>query len=147
MSIYNTGLIAGNFDLIHPGYIKMFEECKIHCTHLTIALHEDPSVARPNKLKPVQTVEERKEILKAIKYVDDIVVYQAEDTFLWYLESGDYDVRFLGDDYNDGSYTGKDIDISIVFVNRESHEYSSTRLKTLIYKSIQSQSLGIGAIS
>ena len=88
---------------------------------------------QPNKLKPVQTVEERKEILKAIKYVDDIVVYQDEDTFLWYLKSGDYDVRFLGDDYNDGSYTGKDIDISIVFVDR-SHQYSTTKLKNKICK-------------
>jgi hypothetical protein len=60
-------------------------------------------------------------------------VYQDEDTFLWYLKSGDYDVRFLGDDYNDGSYTGKDIDISIVFVDR-SHEYSTTKLKNKICK-------------
>ena len=89
------GIISGAFDLIHPGYIRMFKDAKSHCNHLTIALHEDPSLARPNKLKPVQTVEERKEILKAIKYVDDIVVYQDEDTFLWYLKSGDYDVRFL----------------------------------------------------
>ena len=57
----------------------MFKEAKEHCNHLTVALHEDPSIARPNKLKPVQTVEDRKEILYAIKYVDDVVVYQAED--------------------------------------------------------------------
>ena len=56
------GIVAGAFDLIHPGYIKLFEECKHHCNHLTIALHENPSWARPNKLPPVQTLEERKEI-------------------------------------------------------------------------------------
>lgn len=128
------GIVAGAFDLIHPGYIKMFEECKRHCTHLTVALHEDPSLARPSKLPPVQSVEERKEILKAIRYVDDIVVYQAEDTFLWYLESGKYDVRFLGEDYTDGSYTGYDLPIDIVFVNR-GHDYSTTELKRKIVKS------------
>ena len=37
------GIIAGAFDLIHPGYIRMFKECKTHCNHLTVALHEDPS--------------------------------------------------------------------------------------------------------
>jgi len=126
------GIVAGAFDLIHPGYIRMFQECKKHCNHLTIALHEDPSLARPNKLPPVQTLEERKEILRAIKYVDDIVVYQAEDTFLSYLE--DYDVRFLGDDYKDGSYTGKELSIKIVFVDR-SHDYSTTELKRKIVKS------------
>jgi len=126
------GIVAGAFDLIHLGYIKLFRECKQHCNHLTIALHEDPSWARPNKLPPVQTLEERREILKAIKYVDDIVVYQAEETFLSYLQ--DYDIRFLGDDYMDGLYTGKDIDIKIIFVDR-SHNYSTTELKRKIANS------------
>ena len=131
----SNGIIAGAFDLIHPGYIRLFKEAKLHCNHLTVALHEDPSLARPHKLKPVHSVEERKEILRAIKYVDDIVVYQAEETFHWYLESGDYDIRFLGDDYADGSYTGKDIDIDIVWLSRE-HGYSTTKLKNKIYDSI-----------
>ena len=110
----------------------MFSECKKHCNHLTIALHEDPSWARPKKLSPVQTLEERKEVLRAIKYIDDIVVYQEEDTFLSYLN--DYDIRFLGDDYKDGSYTGKENSIKIVFVDR-SHDYSTTELKRKIVKS------------
>ena len=128
------GIIAGAFDVIHPGYIRMFADAKQHCNHLTVALHEDPSMARPHKLKPVQTVEERKEILKAIKYVDDVVVYQAEDTFLSYLD--DYDIRFLGTDYKDGTYSGKELDIDIVWLDRESHNYSTTKLKTDIFKSI-----------
>ena len=128
------GIIAGAFDVIHPGYIRMFADAKQHCNHLTVALHEDPSMARPHKLKPVQTVEERKEILKAIKYVDDVVVYQAEDTFLSYLY--DYDIRFLGTDYKDGTYSGKELDIDIVWLDREGHNYSSTKLKTDIFKSI-----------
>jgi len=126
------GIVAGAFDLIHPGYIRMFADCKKHCNHLTVALHEDPSFARPHKLPPVQSLEDRKEILRAIKYIDNIVVYQAEDTFLSYLD--DYDVRFLGDDYRDGSYTGKDNKIKIVFINRD-HDYSTTKLKTKIYNS------------
>ncbi len=129
------GIVAGAFDVIHPGYIRMFKDAKKHCNHLTIALHEDPSMARPHKLKPIQTVEERKEILRAIKYVDDVVVYQAEDTFLSYLE--DYEIRFLGSDYLDGSYTGKDIAIDIVWLGRDDHNYSSTKMKTDIYNSVR----------
>tara|TARA_B100001964_G_scaffold109481_2_gene122419 strand:+ start:857 stop:1600 length:744 start_codon:yes stop_codon:yes gene_type:complete len=129
------GIIAGAFDVIHPGYIRMFKEAKLHCNHLTVALHEDPSMARPHKLKPVNTVEERKEILRSIKYVDDIVVYQSEDTFLSYLS--DYDIRFLGTDYKDGSYTGKDLSIPITWLSRD-HEYSSTRMKRMIFESVLS---------
>ena len=128
------GIIAGAFDIIHPGYIRMFKDAKEHCNHLTVALHEDPSMARPHKLKPVQTVDERKEILYAIKYVDDVVVYQEEETFLSYLK--DYDIRFLGTDYMNGSYTGKDITIDIVWLDREGHDYSTTKMKRLIFDSI-----------
>ena len=130
------GIIAGNFDVMHPGYIRMFKEAKEHCNHLTVALHEDPSMARPHKLKPVQTVEERREILLALRDVDDVVVYQAEETFLSYLK--DYEIRFLGTDYLDGSYTGKDIAIDVVFLNRN-HGYSNTKLKTDIYNSVKTQ--------
>ena len=133
------GIVAGNFDVIHPGYIRMFKEAKEHCNHLTVALHEDPSMARPHKLKPVQTVEDRKEILYAIKYVDDVVVYQAEETFHYYLK--DYHIRFLGTDYMDGSYTGKDLSIEIVWLSRN-HDYSSTKLKTDIYHTINGKVYG-----
>ena len=128
------GIVAGAFDIIHPGYIRMFKEAKDHCNHLTVALHENPNMGRPHKMIPVQSLEDRKEILRSIRYIDDIVVYQAEDTFLSYLS--DYDVRFLGDDYKDGSYTGKDIDIDIVWIKRQDHGYSTTKLKKEIYNSI-----------
>ena len=128
------GIIAGAFDLIHPGYIRMFKDAKAYCNHLTIALHEDPSTERHNKLKPVHSVEERKEILSAIKYVDNVVVYTMEEQFLSYLK--DYEVRFLGTDYLDGSYTGKDIAIDVVWLNRD-HDYSTTKLKKDIYNSVK----------
>lgn len=127
------GIVAGAFDLIHPGYVRLFKEAKEYCNHLTIALHENPSIARPQKLSPIHTIDERKEILNSIKYVDDIVVYQKEETFLNYLN--DYDVRFLGDDYLDGSYTGKDIPIEIVWLNRK-HGYSTSKLKQKIFNSV-----------
>ena len=130
------GIIAGAFDVIHPGYIEMFRDAKTYCNHLTVALHLDPSIERDIKLKPVHTKEERKEILLALKDVDEVVYYEVENGFLNYLKSGDYHIRFLGTDYIKGNYTGKDIPIDIVWLNRN-HDYSTTRLKTLIYKSVK----------
>ena len=49
----------------------------------------------------------------------------------------DYDVRFLGTDYLKGGYTGKDIPIDIVWLGRDDHDYSSTRMKKLIYESVK----------
>ena len=62
------GLIAGNFDVIHPGYVRYFEDAKNHCKHLIIALHVDPTIERPEKMKPILTKEERTEVLLSIKY-------------------------------------------------------------------------------
>ena len=88
------GIIAGAFDVIHPGYIKMFKDAKAHCNHLTVALHLDPSIERDVKLKPVHTKEERKEILMAFKDVDDVIFYEVENGFLNYQTTGDYHNRF-----------------------------------------------------
>ena len=127
------GCVAGAFDLIHPGYCRMFEFCKQHCDHLTVMLHDDPSTERP-KMKPVHTVQERIEIMKSIRWVDDVVVYSTESDLFRLLKETKYGVRFLGDDYRDKEYTGKELDIPLVFVPRQ-HTYSTTALKKAISES------------
>ena len=129
------GIVAGAFDLMHPGYIRMFKDAKEYCNHLTVALHEDPTTERTFKLPPSQKVEERKEILLALRDIDDVIIYRKEEEFLSYLT--DYDIRFLGTDYLKGNYTGKDIPIDIVWLDRENHDYSTTKLKTQIYNDVK----------
>ena len=75
-----TGFIAGSFDLIHPGYIKMFDDAKTVCSHLIIGLQIDPTLDRPEKNKLVHTLEERKLILSSLKQVDEILVYDTEES-------------------------------------------------------------------
>ena len=53
------GFTAGNFDLLHPGYIYTFETAKEHCDYLVVGLHTNPQIERPQKHKPVQTTLER----------------------------------------------------------------------------------------
>ena len=129
------GFVAGNFDVIHPGYVKMFKECKANCDHFTILLHSDPSIERPNKLKPILTLNERIEILESIKYISDIKTYTYESELYELIKMGNYKIRFLGDDYKNKKYTGDDLDIKIHFLNRD-HGWSTTKFKTLISKSI-----------
>jgi len=131
------GIVAGSFDIIHPGYIRMFEDAKDNaCNYLVIALQSDPTIDRPQKSKPVQTVEEREYILKAIKYVDEVIHYDTEDDLLNILKNYDYDVRILGSDYDvpGKKYTGSELD-NCVYYHERSHEYSATNLKKLISES------------
>lgn len=127
------GIIAGSFDLIHPGYVRMFKESKKFCNHLIIALQDDPTLERPRKCKPIHTIEERIEILQSISYIDEIVTYNTEAELYELFKVLDYDVRILGDEYRDTNYTGKDLNKEVIWIDRL-HDYSTTKLKEKIFK-------------
>jgi len=130
------GVIAGNFDVIHPGYIYMFNECKKYCNYLIVLLHEDPTNERPEKLKPILSVEERLLILYSLKQVNSVMTYKTEAELYDILEEMNPDVRFLGDDYIGKPFTGDDLDISIHYLNRD-HGWSTTKYKQLIAASLK----------
>ena len=91
----NVGVIAGNFDVIHPGYIFMFNECKKHCDTLLLLLHDDPSIERPDKIKPILSLEERIMVLSSLKQIDQIITYQAESDLYKILKEAKIQIRFL----------------------------------------------------
>ena len=117
------GFTAGNFDILHPGYIQLFKECKANCDHFTILLQTDPSIERPEKLQPILSTEERIEQLMSNVYVDEVLVYTYEKDLLELIQENDFGIRFLGDDYIGKSYTGDQfgillsLDIDYVYVS------------------------------
>ncbi|MAJ30162.1 MAG: glycerol-3-phosphate cytidylyltransferase [Gammaproteobacteria bacterium] len=132
---FKVGVIAGNFDVIHPGYIHMFDECKNNCDTLLLLLHEDPSIERPEKIKPILNVNERKMILSSLEQIDRIICYKTESDLYEILTNETIDVRFLGDDYKDKSFTGDDLEIPIHYLDR-SHGWSTTKFKRLIAETL-----------
>ena len=133
------GLVAGNFDVIHPGYVKLFEDAKSNaCNYLIVALQGDPTIERPFKCKPVQSVDERQYILESIKYVDKVIHYNTEKELLDIVKNLDYDVRIIGSDYKNVEFTGKSCEKSIYYHTRE-HKYSLTDLKKRITEQMLAQ--------
>lgn len=130
------GVIAGNFDVLHPGYIKMFNEAAANCDCLIVLLQTDPTVERPEKLKPILSIEERKEMLYSLKSVCDVLTYTYEAQLLDILKLGEFDVRFLGDDYIGKPFTGDHLSIHIHWIKRE-HGWSTTKFKKLIADSVE----------
>ena len=131
MNKARKGIIAGNFDVIHPGYIKMFKECKTYCKQLIVLLHIDPSIERPEKLKPILTKQERTEILTSIKFINGIAYYTYEKDLVDLIYRLNPDIRFLGDDYRGKTYTGFELDVPVHYLNRD-HGWSTTKFKKLI---------------
>ena len=139
------GVIAGNFDVIHPGYVAMFKEMSTKCDCLVVLLHTDPSIERPHKLKPILNADERKELLLSLKYVDDVVRYTYEEQLLDLLKIGEFDIRFLGDDYINKPFTGDSLKVPIHYLDR-SHGWSTTKFKKLIAKSYEESNNSIGVL-
>ena len=135
--MHEVGFVAGAFDCIHPGYIKLFRDAKEHCKKLVVLIHKDPSEARPQKLKPILSVEERADILLELQSIDQVGVYHSEEQFLAWMIKHPEAVRFLGDDYKeDVEFTGKELPNPIIFVDR-SHKWSTTAYKQAIHKSFE----------
>jgi len=132
------GIIAGSFDVIHPGYVYMFRKAKEHCDYLVVALQTDPTIERSNKIKPVLLWEERKEILNSIKFIDEIIKYTTEKDLVNILKSNQYHVRILGDDYKDRYATGQEYSNEVVYVDR-AHGWSTTKYKQLIAQSLNGE--------
>jgi len=126
-----TGFVASSFDLIHPGYILMLKEAKTVCEHLICGLHTDPTIDREQKNKPVQTVEERLLVLEAVKYVDEVVLYNTEEDLYNLLKALKPDVRILGTDYAGKQVTGSELDIEIHWHVRN-HGWSTSNLRRRI---------------
>ena len=103
------GITCSTFDLLHAGHIIMLEECKRYCDYLICALQADPTIDRPEKNKPIQTIVERYVQLDAVQYVDKIIPYSTEEELISIFSSLDLDVRIIGEEYKDKDFTGKDI--------------------------------------
>lgn len=128
-----VGFTCSTFDLLHAGHIAMLAEAKNHCDYLIAGLQTDPTIDRPDtKNKPIQSVVERQIQLQAVRYIDEIVVYQTEKDLEDILLTLPINVRILGIEYSDKDFTGKQIcidrGIQIIY-NKRDHSFSSSNLR------------------
>lgn len=128
-----VGITFSTFDLLHAGHILMLEEAKKYCDYLIVGLQTDPTIDRPEtKNKPAQSIVERQIQLSAVRYVDEIIVYQTENDLLDILKIYPINVRFVGQEYIGKDFTGKDYclnnDIDLIY-NTRKHSFSTTELR------------------
>jgi glycerol-3-phosphate cytidylyltransferase len=126
------GITFSAFDLLHAGHIKMLEEAKRQCDYLIVALQTDPTLDRPGKNSPSQSVVERYIQLKGCSHVDEIVPYATEQDLEDILRSFKLDVRIIGDEYKEKNFTGRSYceekGIELYF-NERDHRFSSSSLR------------------
>ena len=128
-----TGFTCSTFDLFHAGHIMMLKEARTQCDYLIVGLQTDPTIDRPTeKNKPIQSIFERYEQLRACKYIDEILVYATEKDLVDILLSYPIDVRILGNEYEHKNFTGRAecVERGMQFYfNKRDHSFSTTELR------------------
>jgi glycerol-3-phosphate cytidylyltransferase len=134
------GITFSSFDLIHPGHIVMLKDCKTVCDYLMVGVQSDPTIDRKlsndsyskisgkKKNSPIQTLEERLIMIKAIKYIDEVFVYETEKDLYKWLLTNIWNVRILGSDWEGKKFTGYDIKGEVYFHKRD-HNWSTTSFR------------------
>ena len=129
---YKIGFTCSCFDLLHAGHIIMLEDCKKQCDYLVVGLQIDPTIDRKGKNKPIQSLQERKIQLEAVKYVDKVIIYETENDLYNLVYDIMPDVRILGTDYIDKYFTGIDIEGVDIYFHERNHDYSTSSLREKI---------------
>ncbi len=129
------GITFSSFDLFHAGHIKMLEEAKSQCDYLIAGLQLDPSIDRPEKNTPSQSIIERYVQLRSCKYINEIVPYTTERDLIDLLSCFKIDVRIIGEEYLNKNFSGKDYCIKKgieIYYNKRDHRFSSSSLRKII---------------
>lgn len=139
---YRVGYIAGVFDLFHVGHLNMFKRAKEQCHYLIVGVVSDEGVRKFKKVEPFVPCDERIEMIRSCRFVDQVVklpLYYADTWDVWKMYH--FDVQFSGSDYEHNDdwlkkqaflrEQGADL---VFFPYTEST--SSTRLKRLIEKKL-----------
>ena len=128
------GITFGAFDLFHAGHVMMLEEAKTVCDYLIVCIQSDPSLDRKEKNKPVQSIVERVIQVSGCRYTDEVIIYNTEADLLDILDAVDWDVRILGEEYNDKDFTGREQTLEKCHFNKRSHNFSSSELRKRVAK-------------
>lgn len=132
-----VGFTCSTFDLLHAGHVQMLRDAKEKCDYLICGLQVDPSIDRKEKNSPVQTLVERYTQLKAVSYVDEIIPYATETDLEDILQMYHINVRILGEEYKDKTFTGRAICAKRgieLYYNKRDHRFSSSDLRQRVSK-------------
>jgi glycerol-3-phosphate cytidylyltransferase len=118
---YRIGYTTGVFDMFHIGHLNIIRRAKEQCDYLIVGVTTDEVVQEYKHKTPIISFEERIEIVRAIRYVDETVPQTSMDKVdAW--EKLHFNALFHGDDwkgselYSSYEKKFKELDVSVVYL-------------------------------
>ena len=99
-----VGYTCGSFDLFHIGHLNILKKAKEQCDYLIVGLNSDETMKRCKNKLPVIPYDERKAILEAIRYVDEVIKVECpgkDQKASDWEKRLEADVVFSGDDHSE----------------------------------------------
>lgn len=120
-----VGYVPGAYDMFHVGHLNIIRNSSLECDHLIAGVVTDEVLLAVKGRPPVVPLEERMEIVGALRYVDEVVVDQFSDKFeMWKLLR--FDVLFKGDDWK-GTPRGDQLEAALGSVGSSVHYFPYTK--------------------
>ena len=98
---FKRGYTSGVYDMFHIGHLNIIRRAKQMCSHLIVAVSTDEVVEQNKNKKPIIRFKERLEIVKAIRYVDEVIPQDDYSIFgkIQAAKENKIDVMFVGSDW------------------------------------------------
>lgn len=93
------GIACGSFDLFHIGHLNLLKKCKNYCDYLICGVKTDKLIKISKNKTPIIPLEERIEIIKSIKYVNNVCVIDKDESEFENAKKYNADYIFVGDDW------------------------------------------------
>ena len=118
----------GCFDVLHRGHIELFKHAKSLGDYLVVGIDDDSRVkGSKGPTRPINNVEDRMEMLKSIRYIDEIVSFNTDSALETQIATSGASIIVIGSDYRDKRVIGSNLVNEVVFFDRVG-SYSTTNI-------------------
>lgn len=122
-----TVFVNGTFDVLHPGHVRLLTYAKSLGERLFVAIDSDRRVSElKGPSRPISTAQERKEMLLALKAVDEVEIFDSNDELRMWIQQIKPYIMVVGSDYKNKEVIGSEFARHLIFYERIP-EYSSTK--------------------
>ena len=120
--------VNGCFYVLHRGHIELFKYAKSQCNYLVVGIDSDERIKKlKGASRPVNILEDRMEMLRSIKYIDDVVWFDSESELDTQIFSSGAEIMVVGSDYRNKKVIGSKHVKEVKFFERI-NGYSTTSI-------------------
>lgn len=125
--------VNGSFDILHKGHLGMLETAKSLGDFLLVAIDSDRRISElKGSDRPFNNQENRVALMKALKWVDEVRVFDSDEELINIMREYEPDVTLKGSDWFGKRIVGQDFAGNIIFYNRIDDESTTNTIERFI---------------